>query len=74
MGVHPEINHTTATQFEGWKELVEQFCTTYNNHPDAKCVVDPAHVWQQARGYLGDHAADQKKLSGQLEAYRRECD
>jgi hypothetical protein len=74
MGVHPELNHTTATQFEGWKELIEQFCTAYNNHPDAKCIVDPAHVWQQARGYLGDHAADQKKLSGQLEAYRRECD
>jgi hypothetical protein len=22
MGVHPELNHTTATQFEGWKDLI----------------------------------------------------
>jgi len=72
IGVHPELDHTTATQFEGWKNLVSEFCTTYNNHPDAKCVVDPVNVWQLARGYLGDHAADQKKLSGILEAYRQD--
>ena len=46
----------------------------YNDHPDAKCVVDPASVWQRARGYLGDHTADQKKLSGMLEAHHQECD
>ena len=74
MGVHPELNHTTATQFEGWKSLINEFCVAYNSHPEAKCIVDPAYVWQQACGYLGDHAADQKKLSGQLETYRRECD
>jgi len=74
MGVHPELNHTTATQFEGWKILIGEFCATYNDHPDAKCVVDPASVWQLARGYLGDHAADQKKLSGMLEDYRQDCD
>ena len=74
IGVHPELNHTTATQFEGWKNLIAEFCATHNDHPDAKCVVDPSNVWQLARGYLGDHAADQKKLSGMLETYRRDCD
>ena len=74
MGVHPELNHTTVTQFEGWKGVIENFCAAYNNHPDATCLVDPASVWQQARGYLGDHAADQKKLSSMLEAYHQECD
>jgi hypothetical protein len=74
MGVHTEVNHTTATQFEGWKNIIESFCTSYNNNPDAKCIVDPASVWQRARGYLGDHAADQKKLSSQLEAFPQECD
>lgn len=73
MGVHPELNHTTATQLEGWKDLLTHFCVEYNRHPDTKCVVDPATIWQKLRGYLGDHAADQKKLSGQLEAYHREC-
>lgn len=74
IGVHPELNHSAATQFEGWKDLIDQLCTAYNSHPDAECVVDPASVWQLAHGYLGDHAADQKKLSGKLEAYHRECD
>jgi len=74
IGVHPELNHTTATQFEGWKDLLDRLCTAYNDHPDAECFVDPASVWQLAHGYLGDHAADQKKLSGKLEAYHQECD
>lgn len=74
MGVHPELNHTTATQLEGWKDIVERFCAAYNDHPNAKHVVDPASVWQRIHGYLGDHAADQKKLSSSLEAFRRECD
>jgi len=74
IGVHPELNHKTATQLEGWKKIISEFCATHNEHPDAKCVVDPANVWQLARGYLGDHAADQKKLSVMLEAYRRDCD
>jgi len=74
MGVRPEVNHTTDTQFEGWKDVVVNFCTTYNDNPDTKYTVNPENVWQQARGYLGDHAADQKKLSAKLEAYRRECD
>ena len=74
MGVHPELNHTTATQLEGWKDLLTRFCVEYNKHPDAKCAVDPVIIWQKLRGYLGDHAADQKKLSGQVEAYCQECD
>ena len=74
IGVHLELNHTTATQFEGWKEIIDNLCAAYNCHPEAKCIVDSASVWQQACGYLGNHAADQKKLSGKLEAYRQECD
>jgi hypothetical protein len=74
MGVRPELNHTTMTQAEGWKDTIAEFCTGFNNHPDTKSVVDPARVWQLARGYLGDHAADQKKLSGTLETYHQECD
>ena len=74
MGVRPELNHTTATQIQGWKDTILDFCTKFNGHPDSNCIVDPARVWQLARGYLGDHAADQEKLLGMLEAYSRECD
>lgn len=74
MGVRPELNHTTTTQLEGWKDTLYGFCASNNNHPDAKCIVDPASIWQRVHGYLGDHAADQKKLSGMLETYRWECD
>ena len=74
MGVCPELNHTTTTQLEGWKDTLYGFCASNNNHPDAKCIVDPASIWQWVHGYLGDHAADQKKLSGMLETYHWECD
>jgi hypothetical protein len=74
MGVHPELNHTTATKFKGWKNLINEFCVTSNNHLKAKRIIDPAYVWQQACSYLCDYAADQKKLSGQLETYHQECD
>ena len=74
MGVRPELNHTTTTQLQGWKDTIYEFCASNNNNLDAKCFVDPASVWQRARGYLGDHAADQKKLSGMLETYHRDCD
>jgi len=74
VGVHPKLNRTTATRFEGWKNIILEFCTTYNNNPDAECIVNPESVWQRAHGYLVDHSADQKKLSGILETHRRECD
>ena len=74
MGVRPELNHTTTTQLKGWKDSLYEFCANHNNHPDATCIVDPASIWQRVHGYLGDHASDQKKLSGMMETYRRECD
>ena len=74
MGIHPELNHTTATQAEGWKDTVHDFCAVFNGHPDSKQKADPEKVWQLVCGYLGDHASDQKKLSASLEAYRQECD
>ena len=74
MGVHPELNYTTATQFEGWKDVIDDFCDRYNSCPEAWCIVDPVCVWEIACGYLGKHAADQKKLSCKLEAHCQECE
>jgi len=74
MGVRAELNHTTTTQVQGWKDTILDYCAEFNGHPDSDCIVDPASVWQMACGYLGNHAADQKKLSRMLETYQRECD
>ena len=75
LGITPEVNHTTATQFEGWKETIQHLCDNYNKSPLGDEVpIKPTRVWQRMRGYLSDHASDQKKLSTMLEEYRRECD
>ena len=75
LGVTPEVNHTTDTQFEGWKQTIQHLCDNYNNSPLGSAEpANPTHIWGKVRGYLSDHASDQKKLSGMLQQYRRECD
>ena len=75
LGIAPEVNHTTTTQFEGWKETIKHLCDNYNGSPLGKAApANPVCVWQKLRGYLSDHASDQKKLSAALQRYRWECD
>jgi len=75
LGIIPEVNHTTATQFEGWKQTIRHLCDNYNSSPlGITTPANPIHLWEKMRGYLSDHASDQKKLSTVLEQYRRECD
>jgi hypothetical protein len=75
LGIVPEVNHTTATQFEGWKETIQHLCDNYNDSPLGNNEpVNPTCVWEKLRGYLSDHASDQKKLSAALQKYRWECD
>jgi hypothetical protein len=75
LGVIPEINHTTNTQFEGWKQTIQHLCDNYNKSPLGNLVpADPIRIWEKLRGYLSDHASDQKKLSATLQRYRWECD
>ena len=75
LGITPEVNHTTATQFEGWKETLGHLYDNYNKSPlGNEAPTDPARMWEKLTGYLSDHASDQKKLSATLERYRRECD
>ena len=75
VGIKPEVNHTTATQLAGWKAVVDQLCATYNTSPQGKDrPVDPLKIWQKLTGYLSDHAADQKKISNELETIHREAD
>ena len=75
LGVIPEVNHTTNTQFEGWKQTIENLCETYNKSPIGNAApASSTKIWEKLRGFLSDHASDQKKLSGMLEQFRRECD
>lgn len=62
-------------QFEGWKETIQHLCDDYNRSPLGNMVpANPTRVWGGLRGYLSDHASDQKKLSATLQKYRWECD
>src|SRR6266478_1905530 len=75
LGIAPEVNHTTSMQFEGWKETIQHLCDDYNQSPLGNVEpAKPTRVWEKLRGYLSDHASDQKKLSNALEKYRSECD
>lgn len=31
IGVHPEINHMTTTQADGWKEMIGKFCMAWRS-------------------------------------------
>jgi len=75
LGITPEVNHTTTTQFEGWKETIKCLCDNYNKSPlGGEVPANPTRVWGKLRGYMSDHASDQKKLSSTLQEYRWECD
>ncbi|KAG1864739.1 hypothetical protein DFJ58DRAFT_724711 [Suillus subalutaceus] len=63
-GVQHEVNHTSETQLQGWKDVIHEMCTVYN-----ECMVgatagvaDPRELVTKVKGMLTDHAEDQKKL------------
>ena len=75
LGIVPEVNHTTNTQLEGWKRTFYHLCDDFNeSHLGGIVPANPIKLWAMVKGYLSDHASDQKKLSAMLEEYRRECD
>ena len=75
LGITPEVNHTTDTQFNGWRQTFQHLCDNYNKSPLGNMVpASPVKLWALLRGYLSDHASDQKKLSTMLQRYRWECD
>ena len=75
LGIMPELNHTAATQVEGFKQQIQQFCDDYNASPfGAKHHFDPRKIWKKMTGYLSDHAPDQKRVFQELAKYHLECD
>ena len=75
LGVTPELDHTAATQVEGFKQQIQRFCDDHNASPfGAKHYYDPRKIWRKMTGYLSDHAPDQKKVFRELAKYHWECD
>ena len=75
VGIKPEVNHTTPTQLAGWKTVVDQLCTTFNDSSLGKDQpINPLKIWQKLTGYFSDHSSDQKKLSSGLEDMHRNAD
>ncbi|KAF9234476.1 hypothetical protein BU15DRAFT_65654 [Melanogaster broomeanus] len=59
-GILHEVNHTSDTQLNGWKDLINQMYTVYN-----ECMgtaLDWREFVEKVKGMLTDHAEDQKKL------------
>jgi len=74
LGITPELDHTAATQVEGFKQKIQQLCDDHNASPlGAEHFFDSRKIWQKMTGYLSDHAPDQKKVFRELETFHREC-
>ena len=75
LGITPELNHTAATQVEGFKQRIQQLCDDHNASPfGTEHYFDPRKIWRKMSGYLSDHASDQKKVFRELARYHTECD
>ena len=74
LGITPELDHTAATQVEGFKRRIQELCDDYNASPlGAEHCFDSRKIWQKMTGYLSDHAPDQKKVFRELETYHWDC-
>jgi hypothetical protein len=75
-GVQHEVNHTSKTQLQGWKDVIHEMCTMYN-----ECIVgatagvtDPRELVTKVKGMLTDHAEDQKKLIHLFREWKEVCE
>lgn len=69
LGVDPATDHSSATQYEGWKETIAQLSAIYSQSPIAKrtgAFLSEADVALKLKGTNGDHASDQKKKHSML--------
>ncbi|KAH7917630.1 hypothetical protein BV22DRAFT_1026042 [Leucogyrophana mollusca] len=65
LGVESAKNHTSETQLEGLKKVVDDMSNLYEASPLSKRhgnVLTPLTFTRKAKGMSGDHSADQKKL------------
>ncbi|KAF9237833.1 hypothetical protein BU15DRAFT_62857 [Melanogaster broomeanus] len=71
-GILHEVNHTSDTQLNGWKDLINQMYTVYN-----ECMgtaLDWREFVEKVKGMLTDHAEDQKKLVRLFLEWKQTCE
>ncbi|KIK78092.1 hypothetical protein PAXRUDRAFT_164931, partial [Paxillus rubicundulus Ve08.2h10] len=76
-GIGHEVNHTSETQFEGWQELINWMCTVYNGCmavSGQEKSMDPLELVVKVKGFLMDHAKDQKKLVCLFVKWKEACE
>ena len=62
-----EVNHKTSTQLENWLTLFDDIAAIHNDSLSGRLdhiTVD--EIVQKVTGYSGDHASDQKRLTGEF--------
>lgn len=75
LGVSKAVNHTAKSQLQGWIDAIELCCDTFTRSPLGKESGLNTHVFaSKLRGYLSDHASDQKKLFELLSKWKQQCD
>ena len=74
-GIDHAINHTSAEQLLGWKRKFDEAHSLWLRSPmGSRSPITILESVTRIRGMLTDHAADQKKLTRNIEEWRRECD
>jgi hypothetical protein len=75
-GVQHEVNHTSETQLQGWKDVIHEMCTMYN-----ECMIgamtgveNPRELVTKVKGMLTDHVEDQKKLVHLFREWKEVCE
>lgn len=75
LGVESSVNHTSETQIQGLKSILQQNITLFNNSPLAQSLDIAAEVddfIDKCIMMFGDHAADVKKDFSILRVWREE--
>ncbi|KAG2125847.1 hypothetical protein BD769DRAFT_1388296 [Suillus cothurnatus] len=74
-GVQHEVNHTSKTQLQGWKDMIHEMCTMYNECMVGSMagVADPRELVTKVKGMLTDHTEDQKKLICLFREWKEAC-
>ncbi|KAF8593998.1 hypothetical protein BDV93DRAFT_581513 [Ceratobasidium sp. AG-I] len=75
LGVSKAVNHTAKSQLQGWVDAIELCCETFTRSPLGKGAYLNSYIFaSKLRGYLSDHASDQKKLYELLFNWKQQCD
>lgn len=73
MGVYSSIDHTSETQFNGWKSILDDTFEAFNKSPlaaELDLTLDQYVFFRKLVAMQTDHAMDQKKLVRLMKAWK----